>query len=89
MKDKAEAMIRLRILLETLANGFLVFDKKFLTDNEEQEIFDKIDVKIEQPKLLQTVYANEESTADEKIIEILSGMPNEQQNMVLLVTGDR
>ncbi len=82
-------MIRLRILLETLANGFLVFDKKFLTDNEEQEIFDKIDVKIEQPKLLQTVYANEESTADEKIIEILSGMPNEQQNMVLLVTGDR
>ncbi len=35
---RAEAIVRLRILVETLAEGHLVLDEKFLPDEIEKEI---------------------------------------------------
>lgn len=89
-KDKRyreEAVMRLKILVETLAEGSLVVDKQYLTDLEREEIYASIGVNIDKPKLVKEVCAAPLS-ADDKIVEMLAAMPVERQRKVLVVTGD-
>ena len=45
-KLQLEAILRLKTLVETLAPGYLVLDKRFLDDAAEKEILNKINVSL-------------------------------------------
>jgi|JI61114C2RNA_FD_contig_41_4106510_length_1546_multi_2_in_0_out_0_3 hypothetical protein len=79
--------MRLKILVETLAEGHLVLDKQFLPDLEQQEIYGNIGVSINRPKLIREVVASPKS-ADDVIVELITAMPEERQRNILLVTAD-
>ena len=67
-KEKLQAILRLKILVETLYEGCFVMDYKILDDAAEKEITQKIGVDIEGEKRMQVFYADHKKIADDKII---------------------